>query len=64
MSPVKVARTYLYAGWLGFEIAFFDSKNLTDLMIFGILNKEWSNFQKLLSIFLLGIKTFEISAHV
>ena len=52
MSPLKVARTYLYAGWLGFEIAFFGSKNLTDLMFFGILNKEWSNFKKLLFIFL------------
>ena len=26
MSPLKVARTYLYAGWLGFGIAFFGSK--------------------------------------
>ena len=53
MSPLKVARTYLYAGWLGFEIEFFGSKNLTDLMILDILNKEWSNFQsKLLFIFL------------
>ena len=52
MSPLKVARTYLYEGWLGFEIEFFGSKNLTDLMIFCILNKEWSNFQKLLFILL------------
>ena len=52
MSPLKVALTYLYAGWLSFEIEFFGSKNLTDLMIFGILNKEWSNFQKLLFILL------------
>ena len=33
-------------------------------MIFGILNKEWSNFKKMLFIFLMGKKTFEISAYV
>ena len=34
-------------------------------MIFGILNKEWSNFKNMLFIvFFFGVKTFEISAYV
>ena len=33
-------------------------------MIFGIHNKEWSNVKKNVIYFLVGIKTFEISAYV
>ena len=33
-------------------------------MIFVILIKEWSNFKKLLFMFFVGIKRFEISAYV
>ena len=33
-------------------------------MIFGILNKEWWIFKKMLSIFFVGIKALEISAYV
>ena len=33
-------------------------------MIFGILNKEWSNFKKMLSIFFVDLKVYEISAYI
>ena len=33
-------------------------------MIFGSLNKEWSNFKKMFFYFLVGVKTSEISAYV
>ena len=43
----KVARTYLYARWLCFLIAFFGRKDLTDFYEIAIPYKEWSNFKKL-----------------
>ena len=50
---VKVARTYLYARYLCFLIAFFGRDNLTDFYDFWHpFNKEWSNFKKMLFIFL------------
>ena len=47
-----------------FESRFSAGMILLISMIFGILNKEWSNFKKMLFIFLMGKKTFEISAYV
>ena len=52
----KVARTYLYARWLCFWIAFFGRKDLTDFYEIAIPYKEWSNFKKLLFLFLQALK--------
>ena len=42
VTPVKVARTYLYARWLCFKAAFFGRKDLAYFYDFCILNKEWN----------------------
>ena len=34
MVSIKVARTYLYARWLCFSVAFFGKKDLTDFYYF------------------------------
>ena len=47
-NVLKVARTYLYEHWLYFWSAFFGKTDLTDFYDFCILNKEWSNFKKIL----------------
>ena len=54
---------YMRVGYV-FESRFSAGMILLISMIFGILNKEWSNFKKMLFIFLMGKKTFEISAYV
>ena len=49
---INMARNYLYARWLFFQSRFSARKIWPISIIFGILNKEWSNFKKLLFIFL------------
>ena len=50
--PLKVAeRIYLRVGYV-FESRFSTGMIQPISMIFGILNKEWSNFKKMLFIFL------------
>ena len=48
----KVVRTYLFARWLCFWIGFLAETCQPISMIFGILNKEWLNFNKMLFVLL------------
>jgi len=41
-----------------------DEKALQNSIIFGILNKKWSNLKKMLFIFFAGMRMFEISSYI